>query len=63
MEGEQDDSAFEEMAQYSHGADESVESGICTAGQSCTGCFSGVLLAYMALLLFNNSVVVIAMMV
>lgn len=35
----------------------------CRAGQSCTGCFSGVLLAYLGLILFNKSIVVIFMLV
>ena len=38
-------------------------SGTCKTGQSCMGCFSGAMLAYMGLLLFNNSIVTIAMMV
>ena len=40
-----------------------VESSTCKAGQSCIGCFSGVMLAYMALVLFNNNIAVIVMMV
>jgi hypothetical protein len=57
------DESYEEAHLASLAEEEAVQSGTCKAGQSCMGCFSGVMLAYMGLLLFNRSAVVISMMV
>lgn len=63
IEASADDLSFAEPSHYAVEEGLAVQSATCPAGQSCTGCFSGSVLAYMALLLFDNSSVVIFMMV
>ncbi len=42
---------------------EAAEQATCKTGQSCIGCFSGVIFAYLALILFRQRLIVIVVMV